>query len=128
METQLSPSKGGTAAFQFLAHACCGQTAGWIKMSHDTEVGLSPGDIVLDGDPAPPWKGHSSLHFLVHVCRGQTAGWIRISLGTEVGFGQGHVVLDDIQLPTERGTAAPTFLPLSIVAKRLPIWATAELL
>ena len=26
--------------------------AGWIKMPLDTEVGLGPGDIVLDGDPA----------------------------------------------------------------------------
>ena len=32
----------------------CGQTAGWIKMPLGTEVGLGPGDIVLDGDPAPP--------------------------------------------------------------------------
>jgi len=23
-------------------------------MTHGTEVGLGPGDIVLDGDPAPP--------------------------------------------------------------------------
>ena len=37
-----------------LAHVCCGQTAGWIKMPLGTEVGLGPGDIVLDGDPAPP--------------------------------------------------------------------------
>jgi len=32
----------------------CGQTAGWIKMPLGTEVGLSTGDIVLDGDPAHP--------------------------------------------------------------------------
>jgi len=31
----------------------CGQTAGWIKMPLGTEVGLGPGVIVLDGDPAP---------------------------------------------------------------------------
>jgi len=31
----------------------CGQTAGWIKMVLGMEVGLSPGDFVLDGDPAP---------------------------------------------------------------------------
>ena len=31
----------------------CGQTVGWIKMKLYTEVGLSPGHIVLDGDPAP---------------------------------------------------------------------------
>ena len=30
------------------------QTAGWIKMPLGTEVGLGPGDIVFDGDPAPP--------------------------------------------------------------------------
>ena len=35
----------------------CGQTVGWIKMPLCTEVGLVPGDIVLDGDPAPPRKG-----------------------------------------------------------------------
>ena len=61
----------------------CGQTVTWIKIPLGTEVGLSPGDIVLDGDPAPP---------------------------------------------TERGTAAPTFWPMSTVAKRSPISASAELL
>ena len=47
------------------------------------EVGFSPGDIVLDGNPAP--------------------------------------------LPYERDTA-PNFRPMSIVAKRSPISATADLL
>jgi len=32
----------------------CGKTVGWIKMPLGTEVGLGPGDIVLDGDSAPP--------------------------------------------------------------------------
>jgi len=32
----------------------CGQTVLWIKVSLDAEVDLGPGDIVLDGDPAPP--------------------------------------------------------------------------
>jgi len=32
--------------------------AGWIKMALGMEVGLGPGHIVLDGDPAPfPKKG-----------------------------------------------------------------------
>jgi len=35
----------------------CGQTVGWIKMKLSTEVGLGPGHIVLDGDPAPLPKG-----------------------------------------------------------------------
>jgi len=33
------------------------ETAAWIKMPLDTEVGVVPGDIVLDGDPAPHRKG-----------------------------------------------------------------------
>ena len=52
-------------------------------MSFGTEVGLVPGDIVLDGDPAPPREG--------------------------------------TQHP-------PTFGPMSVVAERSPISATAELL
>jgi len=28
--------------------------AGWIKMPLGTEKGFGPGDILLDGDPAPP--------------------------------------------------------------------------
>jgi len=32
----------------------CGQTVGRIKMKLGMEVGLSPGHIMLDGDPAPP--------------------------------------------------------------------------
>jgi len=31
---------------------CYGQTVGWIKMKLGMEVGLDPGHIVLDGDPA----------------------------------------------------------------------------
>jgi len=38
----------------FLAHAYYGQMAGWIRIPLGTEVGLGPGDSVLDGDPAPP--------------------------------------------------------------------------
>ena len=43
---------------QFSAHFYCRQTAGCIKMPLGMEVGLSPGDFVLDGDPAyPPLNG-----------------------------------------------------------------------
>jgi len=34
-----------------------GQTVGCIKMPLGVVVGFSPGDIVLDRDPASPWKG-----------------------------------------------------------------------
>jgi len=37
-----------------------GQMFGWIKMKLGMQVGLGPGHIVLDGDPAPHLrKGHS---------------------------------------------------------------------
>jgi len=52
------PQKGGGAPPQFSVHVYCGRTAGWINMALDMEVGLAPGHIVLDGDPAPlPQKG-----------------------------------------------------------------------
>jgi len=63
-----SPQKGHNPKFS--AHVYCGQTAGWIKLPLGTEVGLGPGDIVLDGDP--PGKGYSSHHFSAHVYCGQT--------------------------------------------------------
>jgi len=55
MGTQFSlPSpKRGTVP-QFSAHVYCGQTAGCIRILLGTEVGLGPGDIVLDRDPTPP--------------------------------------------------------------------------
>ena len=41
--------------------------AGWIKMPLGMEVGLSPGDFVLDGNPAPPQKGGGSPQFSARV-------------------------------------------------------------
>jgi len=50
-------------------------------------------------------------------------------LGTEVGLGPDDIVLDgDPALSPKMGTAAPTFRLVSIVTKRSPISATAELL
>ena len=55
------PQKGAEPPPQFSAHFYCGQTAGCIKMPLDMDVGLSPGDFVLDGDPVrPPQKGGGS--------------------------------------------------------------------
>ena len=48
------------------------------------QVGLGPGHIVSDGDPAlPPPKGQSP-QFSEHISCGQIAGWIKMALGTEV--------------------------------------------
>ena len=48
----------------------CGQTAGCIKMSLGTEIGLGEGHIALDRDLAPPLKGAEQplpMHFSAHV-------------------------------------------------------------
>jgi len=59
------------------------------------EVNLGPGDLVLDGDPAPPPKKRAdSPKFPAHAYCGQTAGWIKMALGTEVGLSSGDFVLD----------------------------------
>jgi len=55
MGTQLRPppKKGGQNLPQFSAHVYSGQTAGSIKTTLGTEVGLSLGHIVLHGARAP---------------------------------------------------------------------------
>jgi len=64
-----------------------------------TEVGLSIGDIVLDGDPAPPpLKGHSP-QFSANVRCGQTAGWTKMPLDMVVGLGPGDFVFDGDSSP-----------------------------
>jgi len=71
---------------QFLAYICCGQMAGWIKMPLGREIGLSPSDIVLDGDPAPPRPKVAEPQFSSHVYCGQTVDGFKMALGTEVGL------------------------------------------
>jgi len=64
------------------------------------EVGLSPSDIVLDGDPAPssPKRGQSP-QFSSHVHCGQTTGWIKMAIGMEVGLGPGRIVIHEDPAP-----------------------------
>ena len=81
----------------------CGQTVGWIKMKLGMQVGLGPGHIVLDGDPAPPKETQPLPQFLAHVCCGQTAGWIKMPLGTEVGLSLGDIVLRGPSSPSPKG-------------------------
>ena len=60
------------------------------------EVGLNPGDFVLDGDQPPPQKGGgATAQFSAYFYCGQTAEWIKMTLGMEMGLGPGHIVLLD---------------------------------
>jgi len=80
-------------------------------MALGMEVGLGPGDVVFDGDPATPRTEGTptSSQFLIHVYCGQTVGWMKTPLGTEVDLGPGHIVLDGVPDLRERGIAAPIF-------------------
>ena len=62
----------------------CGQTVGWIKMKLGMQVGLVPGHIVLDADPAPFRKGTQQPPLskftgagfaCVHIIRDQCLLW-----------------------------------------------------
>ena len=99
---------------QFSVHVYCGQTAGWVKLVLGMVVGLSPGDFVLDGDPAPlPQKGAKPPpQFSANFYCGQTAGCIKMPLGMELSLGPGDFLLDGEVEP-------PNFRPMFIVAKRL---------
>ena len=67
------------------------------------EVGLSPGDFVLDGDPALPSPKMGAEHpcqilrfgpFLLWSNGCSTAAFIKMPLGMEVGVNPGDFVLD----------------------------------
>jgi len=77
------------------------------------EVSLGPGNIVLDGDPAPP--------FLAYLYCGQTAVCIRIALDVKVDLSLGDIVLDGVPAPPLLKDTAPSpnSRPMSVVAKRL---------
>jgi len=76
------------------------------------EVGLGPGNTVLDGDPAPlPKKGGIAApnFWLMYCC--QTDGWTKMPLDMETGLGPGHTVLDGDPAPPKKGHCPPIFSP-----------------
>ena len=108
METQLPLPK--------VAHICCGRMAAGIEMPLGMEVGLGPGDFVLDGDPAPrPQKGGGAPKFSANVYCGQTARWIKIV----VGIGDFMLDGDPVPLPKRWRNPLHNFRPISIVANLL---------
>jgi len=76
---QNSRTKEHTHPTQFLAHAYCGQTAGWMKTPLDTEVDLGTGHIVL-GMPTSPRNDshHPQLCRLSCSCMTNTLPYPRV--------------------------------------------------
>jgi len=48
---------------QFLAHVCCDETAGWIKIPPGRKVGLGSRHILLNGEPTSPFKRGTAPNF-----------------------------------------------------------------
>jgi len=98
-----------------------------MKLVLGMEVGLSPGDFVLDGDPVPfTQKGRSPLpKFSAHLYSGETAACIKMPLGMKLGLGPGDFVLDGDPAPLPKGrkfgggAEPPNFPSMFIAAKRL---------
>jgi len=81
-------------------------------MALGMEVGLGPGPIVLDEEPAPlSKKGAEPRPISAHFYRGQTAGCMKMPLGMEVGLGPGHIVLDVDPAPPKNWHSPPIFGP-----------------
>jgi len=80
-------------------------------MALGMEVGLGPGHIVLDGDPAAlPKKSRARPQFLVHFYCGQSAGCIKMTLCMEVGLSPADFVFDgDSASPEERAQPSTQF-------------------
>ena len=97
--------------------------AAWIKMSVGIEVGLGPGDFVLDGDPAPlPKRGAEPAPQIFGPCLLRPNGWMDEASTWHGGnLSPGDFVLDGdpVLFPQKGRSPLPNFRPISIVAKRL---------
>ena len=91
--------------------------AGWNKMPLGREIGLDPSNNVLDGDPPPLPKKWAKPPIFGRLC--QDATWYKGRPWTRP-----HCVTWDPAPPPKKKAAHPW--PMSIVAKRSPISATAE--
>jgi len=115
-----SPIKGAEPPPQFPAHFCCGQMAGCTKMPLGMEVGLSPRDFVLDGDPDPsPQKEAEPPIF--GPCLLWPNGWMYQD-GTWHGvrpWSSPHCARWRHRSPAQKGDRTPNFRPIFIVTKRL---------
>jgi len=83
--------------------------AAGIKMPLGMEVGLGPGDFLLDRTPLPSPKNGAepSPKFTAHVYCGQTAGWMKIVVGMEVRLSPDDFTLHGDPAPLSKQGAEP---------------------
>jgi len=108
----------GWGPIQFSADVYCGQTAAWIKMPLGTEVDLGLRNVVFDVDPATPRKkGHTHPHPIFGPC----LLWPNGSMDEDAAWygsrpwPRPHCTRRGPS-SRKRGTAAPYFRTMSIVA------------
>jgi len=73
------------------------------------QVGLDPGHIVLDGDPAALPQRGTAPNFWPYLLRPNAcmSAWIKMPLGMEVGLGPGNFVLDGDPAPLPKKGVEP---------------------
>jgi len=75
-------------------------------------VGLGPGDILLDGDPAA-YRQNGAQPPIFRPCRlWRMARGVKMPLGTEVGLGPGDIVLDGDPVPLPQKVAQQLQSPI----------------
>ena len=86
----------------------CDQTVGWMKMKFGTEVGLSPDNIVLDGNLAPlTEKGAQLPTFRLMFIVAKRLDGSRCHFVQSLGLGLGNIVLDADPAPPLKGHRPP---------------------
>ena len=83
----------------------CGQTVVWIQAILRMDVGLAPGDIVLDGDPAHPSPIFGPFLLWPNGGMHQYATWYG-SRSQPMDF-----VVNGDPAPPQKGSGAPIFGP-----------------
>jgi len=79
-------------------------------MKLGVQVGLGPGHIVLDWNPAPLPRRGTASQFSAHICCGQMAGSNTMPLDRKAGLDQSDIVLDgDPAPPPSKRGQSPQF-------------------
>ena len=116
MGTQPLPQKGRSST-QFSAHVYCGQTAAWIKMPLVRRYTSADATWCSMWTQLPPEKRHNHPHPIFGPCLLWSHGWMDEDAAS---YGSRPRPRPHCTRPgpssRERGTAAPSFRPMSIVA------------
>ena len=130
MGTQ-SPSskKGRSTPPQFSAHFYCAQTAGCIKMPLGMDEGLSPGDIVLDGEPVSPPRQWGRAPQIFGPCLLWPNSWMDQDATWYGGRPRPtrHCVRRGPSYPRKKGTPTPTQFLANVYCGQMAVWTKTPL-